>query len=756
MIKNMKRILQLSVLGTFVAFIAVDAKAESSSELMRCFNSNLQEIIIRASELNTVPDRMKWARFRKAIQSTEGVLDRVAVKLNGAEFPTTGIADDTIPKSYALIQSSWGELPNNLKPLVSGDGTATATSTIHPLNTIGGIGEVGGTDIKTGDPAVKIGDNTTDTSGDSTDSTDSSDTSNSSNSSGNSSGNTGNGTPGSGASLQDPNTIDLNAFADEINQDLAIVTAFKKDMNALRADTANLSVERDFLKDQMNGMSGGGYGTGRDPKTGQKFNPIYRYEMPLAQPDGKGGVTFVDAQGKPLERTVSYSSLDHLKKRYGEISRELDRRERQSWFFSNKNDVFNRQELQVVTLKRLEILHHMIMDSEAKHPGQPLPASLKAIMDKLEALYSKVDPGQTGAIAMKFKPEYSPSWYVWQRLHLIELRSDWYSVVWKRFPNLRDDVKNNAVVQFIKQMPADEKEALGIDRIFTTKDPISIPLGNDRNITLPIPPLARYGYLAAPLATAGTGSLGVWTANFVTTIATNSNQKLAIQKCAENSSESSFNRCEANLLQTLYGSKPNHNNEKVRETIYKLDLRHLQYLKQQNDIKNNAVAIGKETDEQFKKAIGSYMLKLHPDDAKAQAPLIQKILSEKHASPEEKADFVTLQGKSPDLAADLQSFLDTRFGKNGNSDNTPLPTNVKSGGTGKGNNKDDSKNGKDNGSDNKKGKDDGSDDSSNDNSENSGNSGNDNPVLIPPGPLKPLIENLDKNNKLKKIINSPN
>jgi len=70
---------------------------------------------------------------------------------------------------------------------------------------------------------------------------------------------------------------------------------------------------------------------------------------------------------------------------------------------------------QTKTLRQLEIIRRMILESENRHPGSPLPDSLRTVVDQISVLYK---PAEKGA-PLRFKINVYPPLWTWKNLHLL-------------------------------------------------------------------------------------------------------------------------------------------------------------------------------------------------------------------------------------------------------------------------------------------------------------------------------------------------
>lgn len=169
-------------------------------------------------------------------------------------------------------------------------------------------------------------------------------------------------------------------------------------------------------------------------------------ELPVIKtgPDGKEIIT----------SQVQYFGSDVEMKLYlKELNDKLADRTGNNFFSLNETNSLGMA--QAINVKRLETYRHELLRQQSLHPSQPMPADAKATLDRINALY--VTPGSKA-----LKDDFRPPIWAWDRLGWMQLHGEVNAVFQKDIPALEDAVQNNQIIQFITELPAEDRRALGI------------------------------------------------------------------------------------------------------------------------------------------------------------------------------------------------------------------------------------------------------------------------------------------------------
>jgi hypothetical protein len=429
-------------------------------------------------------------------------------------------------------------------------------------------------------------------------------------------------------------------YAEQLREMIAHVKNYKTDIDNLKLDTANMTIEVDAIHKLLDGVA----------KT-RLFE--YRTEVPTAKFDANGLITFADPTAPPRE--LFYGSKTDIDLRLKKLEKELRRRTGHGLLGSN--DIENRVVDQALTLKRLEIVRRMILGSVNDHLGKPFPEGLKTVSDDIDSIY--VDDPKTKSI--QWDKQYMPPSWALRKLHLIEIGSEARTWIYKTVPNAKNKIEAQKWIKFAKEMPEADKKALHLENVSDKVGWLS---------------QTRIGVLISGLFS-GSGVAGGVYKYFISNLR-------AKETCAEKASEPTYRSCRDSYLQKRFGSNIDFKNPKVVSEVTDLEKRHQSYL-QQNNLKKDQSDLADQLEDQksfanpnyrqnlvtlpdndFKSALigaggsstNSYLHYMHPVEYDSQKAQVAQIIAAPYGSPQQNQLLMSLEGQSPALARDLKNLLD--------------------------------------------------------------------------------------------------
>lgn len=160
-----------------------------------------------------------------------------------------------------------------------------------------------------------------------------------------------------------------------------------------------------------------------------------------------------------------FDNIVQLKLYRDQLKKETENRTAQRFF--RMTVAQNVHIMQAINIKKLENYRAALMRqaSLSVNAGKELPPELKVQLDRINAIYADVRSG-------KLKDEYRLPYWAWDRLRWIQLWGEMRSIVEKDVPKLQDAVQNNKVIEYVRNMPEEERLALGISNNVATSGTI--------------------------------------------------------------------------------------------------------------------------------------------------------------------------------------------------------------------------------------------------------------------------------------------
>lgn len=116
---------------------------------------------------------------------------------------------------------------------------------------------------------------------------------------------------------------------------------------------------------------------------------------------------------------------------------------------------------QIVKIKQLETLRNFLLRQQSLHPGKNLPENLQNLLNNINELYT-----QEKFRNFALKPEYQPPEWARQKLHYIQLGAEtnfFIKSFWTKYlPKVKDQEMLKGFLNFVKQVPENERRAWGI------------------------------------------------------------------------------------------------------------------------------------------------------------------------------------------------------------------------------------------------------------------------------------------------------
>lgn len=444
----------------------------------------------------------------------------------------------------------------------------------------------------------------------------------------------------------------------EVNELLKRVEAYPDDYKRFIDETATMAAQADALEHIL--------------KNGEY--PSHSIELMLPVADVKADGSVVVTMQKQY-----FGSDVQMKLRLKELKSELAHRTAKKFFTLNTKQNLAIQ--QAIALKKLETYRHELIRHSTLNPGKELPAELKAQFARLDALYDDAKNG-------KFKSDYRLPHWAWDRLRWIQLWGETRSVLEKDIPKLKDMEENSKLLAFLKELPEEDRRALGIGKL---ADSASI-LGRTKWLTV----IVGAGTATTTLGTAATQGYEFFIAD-----------KRARETCAGMVNDEDFLNCLQEYVQQKFPRKaiaqifsdrsvfvdPQGKiaDEEVAEVVQDVLRRRVKFQESEN-FKNNArealmkalekimaekdpgsmayrkKIIESENDQAFLFAmtgsdspkIQSYLKFRFPVDYENHQDKVKEILAMEFDSDEQIQALEKLREKAASLADELESILDDR------------------------------------------------------------------------------------------------
>ncbi len=230
--------------------------------------------------------------------------------------------------------------------------------------------------------------------------------------------------------------ISIEEIRTEVSSLLKKVEAYPADYKRFIDETATMSAQADALEDIIRR---GDYASSHGIKL----------QLPVADVQADGSVVMT-------MREEYFGSDVQMKLRLKELKEQVVNRTAAKFFTLNTQQNLAIQ--QAIAFKKLETFRHELMRHASLNPGKELPEEMKAILARLDAFYADAN-------AIKLKKDYRLPYWAWDRLRWIQLYGEVRSVVEKDIPKLRDMEQNSKVLEFLKNLPEEDKRALGLGRI---------------------------------------------------------------------------------------------------------------------------------------------------------------------------------------------------------------------------------------------------------------------------------------------------
>jgi len=339
--------------------------------------------------------------------------------------------------------------------------------------------------------------------------------------------------------------VDPTGFASHIQTMIQTAKNYRSDLNVLKLNAANLTIERDVIQEALWKV---------DPRKQVNIT----IQAPLAKLDDKGNLVFEKNQ-----RQLKFKSMDSMRQQLTEAKQNLADLTRLPLF--RKNLVRDRVMLQVVTLRQLEIARNMIEESINFHPGQPLPQNLQSIVDSINTLCI---PDKKGA--EQFIGDYRPPTWAWRKLHLVELGSEAHTWVYRVVPQTKEKIENLSIIKFINTLTPAEKDLLGYNK-----------MANKINWFKQ----TRWGVVGTTVAS-GLGAYLSGTTNgrgvTMSTIDWAVSYMSGRRNCAQQTRSSDYTACRVNYLTKHYGAGFSLTDPKVVSDLHKIETLHQKYVHDRN------------------------------------------------------------------------------------------------------------------------------------------------------------------------------
>lgn len=229
--------------------------------------------------------------------------------------------------------------------------------------------------------------------------------------------------------------ISMEEIRTEVSDLLKKVEAYPAEYKRFIDETATMSAQADALEEIIRRGDHNAHGI--------------KLQLPAADVQADGSVV--------MSMREEYFGTDvQMKLRLKELKEQVVNRTAAKFFTLSTNQNLTIQ--QAIAFKKLETFRHELMRHASLNPGKKLTEEMEVVLNRLYALYADAN-------AIKLKKDYRLPYWAWDRLRWIQLYGEVRSVVEKDIPKLRDMEQNSKVLEFLKNLPEEDKRALGLGRI---------------------------------------------------------------------------------------------------------------------------------------------------------------------------------------------------------------------------------------------------------------------------------------------------
>ncbi|OFY99780.1 MAG: hypothetical protein A2Z97_14690 [Bdellovibrionales bacterium GWB1_52_6] len=368
-----------------------------------------------------------------------------------------------------------------------------------------------------------------------------------------------------------------------------------------------------------------------------------------------------------IERTIFPDDIS-VRIKIRELKREL--RHRLGFWQLKPNGAQKLAVDQAIKIKRLETFRSELIRQELanKDPAKMLPDDLRDAVNRINALYDPAIPG-------KIKQELRPPGWAEEQLKILQTHAELKTFVLKAVPSNLEKAEQNKIVQFVKQLKPEDKQALGINKFANAVGLISRSTWITRVVTA---------------TTSGGGLLAsAYELKF--------SDRAAKEKCASSESEDVFVTCVREYLVSkfagrfalveldkldLINGEGQISDPRIVKEIKDVKLRRAKYLKNQNrtaelddatrlSIRENGISeeklrldlVESKADEDFKTRLtapDSYFAQKFPSYFKIAKSQLEQVANVPFGSEKYFEIITEMRRKAPTLTDEFESIADER------------------------------------------------------------------------------------------------
>lgn len=222
--------------------------------------------------------------------------------------------------------------------------------------------------------------------------------------------------------------LEVEKITEELNASLARVRAFESDIQGFVEKATNLSIQKRIFEQEL------------AKNNAIPFGIQFKYPALVRNDQGV------------LEEKVVESYFGNR------VQFELELSKIRATLGSLQEGVNDRGYEQAVLIKKLETYRHEALRQQVALQNAPFPTEVNTIVEQITALY-------TSQGAEKFKKEFSPPNWIWQKLKWAQLSAELKTFIITDIPKIKDESKLSNLIKYITSLSDEEKRMLGLNNV---------------------------------------------------------------------------------------------------------------------------------------------------------------------------------------------------------------------------------------------------------------------------------------------------